>query len=204
MRTFTVIFYAGVLILIGLGLMLFSLAVSMNFLQAVHIEDFISYLQYHSSIRVVVALSGLLLILISLSLAQIILGRFQREKTIAFTTASGEVTIALSAVEDLIKQFVFMFQGIKELKPDVIATKKGIMVKLRVVLRSEANLPELTGKLQDVTRNKLQEVLGIEEAIIVKIHIAKIISKDERDKKKREQESDKNEAAVPYPGFGRI
>ena len=91
---------------------------------------------------------------------------------------------------------------IKELRPDVIATKKGIIVDLRLVLKSEANIPELTGRLQDITRSKLQEVLGIEEQIIIKIHVTKIISPEEKDKRKRDLE--KEEAAIPFGGYGRI
>ncbi|MFA5287364.1 MAG: alkaline shock response membrane anchor protein AmaP, partial [Candidatus Omnitrophota bacterium] len=143
----------------------------------------------------------LLLILISFSFAQLILGRFQREKTIAFSTASGEVTIALSAVEDLIRRLAGIIPEIKELRPDVIATKKGIIADLRVILRREANIPELTSRLQDITRSKIQEVLGVEEQIIVKIHVAKIAPMEEKDKRKKN--SEKEEPAVPFSEYGR-
>jgi hypothetical protein len=141
--------------------------------------------------------------MISFSFAQLILSRFQREKTIAFTTASGEVTIALSAIEDLIKHFVVIIPEIKELSPDVIATRKGsIVVNLKVVLRSEANLPELTARLQEITKSKIQEVLGIEEQIIIRIHISKIISREEKERKRKELE--KEEPTIPYGGYGRV
>jgi hypothetical protein len=149
-----------------------------------------------------VGLTGLLLILISFSFAQLILGRFQREKTIAFTTSSGEVTIALSAVEDLIRRLAGIMPEIKELRPDVIATKKGILVDLRVVLKSEANIPELTSRLQDITRSKIQDVLGIEEQIVIRIHVTKIISIEERDRKRREIEKEE-QPTIPFSGYGR-
>src|SRR3989338_11580651 len=136
MRFFTVLgilFYASVIIAIGAALILFSL----NFLPASDINNFINYAQGTANSRIIIGLSGILLILISFSFAQLILGRFQREKTIAFTTSSGEVTIALSAVEDLIRRIAGIMPEIKELRPDVIATKKGIItVDLRVVLKS--------------------------------------------------------------------
>lgn len=179
MRFFTVlgiIFYATVIILIGVSLIAFSL----NLLQPTDINNLIQLILNSPNSKIIVGLSGALLILISFSFAQLILGRFQREKTIAFTTSSGEVTIALSAVEDLIRRLSGILPEIKELRPDVIATKKGIIVDLRVVLKSEANIPELTNRLQDITRAKIQEVLGVEEQIIIKIHVAKIISTEER------------------------
>jgi uncharacterized alkaline shock family protein YloU len=200
MRLFTVLgilFYAIVLILIGVVLIVFSF----NLLQPQDINSVLSYLQYNMNARIIVGLSGSLLILISFSFAQLILGRFQREKTIAFATASGEVTIALSAVEDLIKRLAGVIPEIKELRPDVVASKKGIMVDLRVILRSEANIPELTSRLQEITKSKIQEVLGLEEQIIVKIHVAKIISVEE---KKRRESITKEEPPIPFGGYGRI
>jgi uncharacterized alkaline shock family protein YloU len=201
MRLFTVLgilFYASVLILIGVALIIFSL----NLFQPQDINAFIEYTQTSMNTRIAVGLSGLVLILISFSFAQLILGRFQRERTIAFTTSSGEVTVALSAVEDLIKRLTGILPEIRELRPDVIATKKGILVDLRVVLRSEANIPELTSRLQDITKAKIQEVLGIEEQIMIKIHIVKIISMEERDRRKRDS-FEKEEPKIPFGGFGR-
>lgn len=200
MRIFTVLgilFYATVLILIGMILIIFSV----NLLQPQDINNLLTYTQYNLNSRIIVGLSGLLLIVISFSFAQLILGRLQREKTIAFTTSSGEVTIALTAVEDLIKRLAGVIPEIKELRPDVIATKKGIVVDLRVVLKSEANIPDLTGRLQEITRSKIQEILGLEEQIIIKIHVVKIISAQDTDRKKKE--SEKEEPTIPFSGYGR-
>jgi hypothetical protein len=199
MRIFTVLgilFYASVLILIGVILIIFSL----NVLKPQDINNLLTYVQYNTNSRIIIGLLGLLLILISFSFAQLILGRFQREKTIAFATSSGEVTIALSAVEDLIKRLTGFIPEIRELRPDVIATKKGINVDLRVILKSEANIPEMTARLQEITRAKIQEVLGIEEQINIRIHVAKIISIEEKEKKRRETE----ETNIPFGGYGRV
>ena len=201
MRIFTVlavIFYATIIILIGVALIVFSL----NLLLPQDINNLLIYIQNNPHPRIIAGLLGLLLILISFSFAQLILGRFQREKTIAFTTSSGQVTIALSAVEDLIRRLAGIIPEIKELRPDVVATKKGIVVDLRVVLRSEANIPELTSRLQEITRAKIQDVLGVEEEIIIRIHVAKIISIEEKERKRKEIE--KQEPTIPFGGYGRV
>jgi len=198
MRFFTAIiirFYAAFLVLVGIAVIIFSL----NLLPTQAINDFSNYLLSSVNSRIILGLSGLLLIVISSFFAQLVLGRFQREKTIAFTTASGEVTIALTAIEDLIRRISGLMPEIKELRPDVIATKKGIVVDLRAVLKSEANIPDLTSRLQDITRSKIQEVLGLEEQIIIKIHVAKIIAGDDKDKKY----SEKERPAIPFSGYGR-
>lgn len=202
MRFFSVLgilFYAVVTISIGVIMIIFSL----NILLPHDISNLLIYAQSGYNSRIIVGLSGLLLILISFSFAQLILGKFQREKTIAFTTSSGEVTIALSAIEDLIRRLSYILPEIKELRPDVRATKKGaIIAELRVVLKSEANIPDLTSRLQDIARTKIQEVLGIEEQIIIKIHIVKIIAQEDKDRKRKDV--DREEPTIPYSGYGRV
>ena len=202
MRILGIFFYATVLILLGLLMIVFSIffSLSNNPIQPQVVLNALAFIHGSFTTRIILFLSGLLLILISFSFAQWILGRFQREKTIAFTTASGEVTVALSAVEDLVKRLAGIIPEIRELRPDVRVTKKGtIIVDLRVILRSEANIPELTGRLQEITRAKIQEVLGVEEQIIIRIHIAKIISLEERDRKKREPE--RHDTTIPFSGY---
>ncbi len=198
MRIFTVIgilFYATVVTVIGAALIVFSL----NFLQPYDINRFFEYLQISSNSKIIVGLSGALLIIISYFFAQLILGRIQRERTIAFTNAQGQVTIALSAVEDLIRRLAGIIPEIKELRPDVIATKKGLIVDIRVTLKSEANIPDLTARLQDITKAKIQDALGIEEQINIRIHVAKIIPLEEKSKRPADREA----SAIPYGGYTR-
>jgi len=199
MRFFTVlgiVFYTAAMVAIGILL----IAVSLNILQPRDIIEFLNMAQYNSQSRLIVGLTGLLLILISFSFAQLIIGKYQREKTIAFTTSTGEVTIALSAIEDLIKRLAGFTPEIKELRPDVIATKKGIIVDLRIILKSEANIPDLTARLQEITRSKIQEVLGVEEQIIIKIHVAKIATSEE---KKKKDSAKVDEPSIPFSGYSR-
>ncbi len=200
MRFFSVLgvlFYAAVITVIGVALIIFSL----NLLLPQDIINLLILAKGSNQSRIIIGFSGLLLILISFSFAQAILGKFQRERTIAFATAGGQVTISLSAVEDLIRRLAVIIPEIKELKPDVVASKKGIIVDMRLVLRSEANIPELTTRLQETTRSKIQEVLGLEEQIIVRIHVAKIVH-DEKDKRRKDFEKDPP-PSVPFGGYGR-
>jgi uncharacterized alkaline shock family protein YloU len=202
MKFFTVLgilFYAVIITVIGLAFIVFSL----NILLPQDINNLLTYAQTSPNSRLIIGFSGLLLILISFSFAQIILGRFQREKTIAFTTSSGQVTISLSAVEDLIRRLAGIIPEVKELRPNVVANKKGIIVDMRIILRSEANIPELTSRLQDITKSKIQEILGLEEQVIIKIHVAKI-AHDEKDNRKKRDFEKEDSSAIPFSGYGRV
>jgi len=199
MRVLGIVFYTAVLVLIGIVLIALAFTFSFSWLQphgAQFITNAFSYIQENAHARIIIALSGVLLILVSISFAQLILGRFRREKTIAFKTASGEVTIALSAVEDLIKRISHLMPEVKELRPDVKANKRGITVELRVVLKSETNIPGLTERLEEITKEKMQEVLGLEEKIFVNTHIVKIVAQEEKDKKQQ--------PTVPFSGYGSV
>ena len=198
LTVFGILFYAAVIIVIGLALIVFSL----NLLLPQDISSLLNLAQSSQNSRIIIGLSGAILILVSFSFAQIILGKFQRERTIAFSTSSGQVTISLSAVEDLIRRLTGIIPEIKELRPDVVANKKGIIVDMRVILRSEANIPELTSRLQDIAKSKIQEVLGLEEQIIIRIHVAKI-AHDEKDNRRRRDFDKEDKPTIPFGGYGR-
>lgn len=203
MRLLGILFYTAVLVIIGLKMIMVSLAFSFDFLRPqtmTYINNALAFLQNNSNARIILGLSGFLLILVSISLAQVILGKFQREKTIAFKTASGEVTIALTAVEDLIRRITYLIPDVKELRPDVRAHKKGLTVDLRVVLSSEANIPGLTERIEEITKTKMQEVLGLEEKVVVNTHIVKIISAQDKDKRKK----DDIQPTIPFSGYGKF
>ncbi len=190
----SILFYTIIFAFIG------ALAMAFAF-HLIDLTDIITKLTYayddlHT--RLITGLSGLFFILLSFSAAQVITGKIQREKTIAFTNPNGQVTITLSAVEDLIKRLAHQLSEIKDAKADVKATKKGIDIRMRVVLRSETNIPDFTARLQDLIASKVQEVFGIDEPISVKIHVAKIIGFEDKQKKRAEKNE---EIAVPYQGL---
>lgn len=210
MRFFTILgvtFYAGILILIGIGLIFLGITLFFNLLQPQDLNNVINnlisgHLQSNRSSGIVISLCGLLLVLISVYFAQLILGKFQHEKTIAFNTTSGRVTVALTLIEDLIKRLEGTIPEIKELRPNVIITKKGIVVELRVILHTETNIYDLTAKLQELVRSKILGVLPIEEQIYIKIHVAKISLSEDRDKRKKE--SKEEQPTIPFSGYGRL
>ena len=198
MKFFTVLavfFYTIVFFLIGGILITFAL----GWLNVQDIYKIVEYTQLSLNSKIITGMTGLLLIIISVFLAQLILGGIEKEKTIAFNTPTGQVTIALSAVEDLIKRLSRNFSEIKDIRPNVIANKRGVEVNLRVILQSEVSIPDLTGHLQEMIKTRIQEMLGIEEQIAVKVHVAKIITYSEKKKK----ESSTEEAMPPFRGYDR-
>ena len=200
MRTvINIIFY--ILICVVLGAV--ALAFAFHLITLEQIYDILVFLYTDWQSRLIIGAAGILFVLLSLGTVQGITGRIQREKTIAFSNPNGQVTITLSAVEDLVKRLAFQLREIKDARAVVKATKKGIDIRMRVVLRAETSVPDFTAKLQDLIANKIQEVFGIDEPIIVRIHVAKIVTSEEKTRKKEEPHgaAQQEEIGVPYQGM---
>ena len=73
---------------------------------------------------------------------------------------------------------------------------------MRLILASEVNIPELTSRLQEIVKSKVQDTLGIEDQIIVRIHVAKIIAAEDRERRKKESEKEEQHP-IPFGGYGR-
>ena len=205
MRFFTfigVVFYTLVLWVLG-GLML---AFAMHFIQLQDLVHILDAIYNFSELRLWAGSIGVLLIVLSFYFGRIIIGRMQKERTIAFENPSGMVTVSLSAVEDLVKRLATQIPEIRDTRPEVLATKRGIEIDLRIVLRNEVNIPELTSRLQELIKNRLQEILGMEETVLVRIHVIKI-SGDEEEKAKRKKGAsaeEKEEPVVPFQGYAKL
>ncbi|MBI5872924.1 MAG: alkaline shock response membrane anchor protein AmaP [Candidatus Omnitrophica bacterium] len=192
----SILFYTVVFAFIG------TIAIAFAF-HLIDLSDIImklGYLYDDTRMRLITGLSGILFIMLSFAASGVITGKIQREKTIAFSNPNGQVTITLSAVEDLIRRLANQLTEIRDAKAIVKATKKGIDIRMRVVLRSETNIPDFTARLQDLISGKIQEVFGIDEPIIVRIHVAKIATSEEKSKKKPEKTS-VEDIQIPYSGM---
>jgi len=174
-------------------------ALSFNLFTLQNLTDFLRVTLEGQNIRLIVGGIGLFLITASICIAQIAFGKMQREKTIAFDNPNGQVTVSLAAIEDFIKRLSSGMAEIKDLRSNVIAAKNGIEINTRVSLWAEANIPETTESIQAIIKNRIQEMLGIEEPIVVKVHVGKIIPKEKKRLKKKEKE-EIQEKPAPFRG----
>lgn len=167
-----------------------------------NIEFFFIYLRNQPDLWLISGFTGLLMMVITFSISKIMLGRFQRERTIAFTNPEGQVTISLSAVEDLVRKVAKQVSDVKDLRCDVKANKKGaIQITARVTLWSDSNIPEATEKVQNLVKTKVQDMLGLEEAVTCTVNITKIVHKEDFRKKrgdKQEQNEELYHGAIEY------
>ncbi|MFA5143142.1 MAG: alkaline shock response membrane anchor protein AmaP [Candidatus Omnitrophota bacterium] len=195
----TLFFYTLVFLTIG-GLFV---AVSLNIISQEAIVDTIAMLYAMTNIRLILGLTGLVLIFISIMVVQLTVGKIRREKTIAFENPDGQVTIALSAIEDFIRRALRQLPEVKELKPNVRAGKKGIIIINKVTLFSDVNIPETTEKIQNIVKSRVQDMLGVEEPISIRVHVVKIVHKEEPPKgqNKEEKPSSQFRGSIEYGNY---
>ena len=191
----TLFFYTLVFLLIG-GLFI---VVSLNIVPQELVTESVNSIYASTNTRLVLGITGIIIIFISIMVVQLTMGKIQREKTIAFENPDGQVTISLTAIEDFIRRALKQLPEVKELKPNVKASKKGITITNRVTLFSDINIPEITEKIQNIVKSRVQDMLGVEEPINIRVHVVKISHKEESSKDlKREEKSPQFRGSIEY------
>ena len=182
MTRIAIVFYIFIIWAAGMSVILFvvhvpDLQTIQRLLQLVYFDD---------QSRAIAGICAGGIMFMSFLLAKLIYGSRQMERTIAFENPAGGVTVSLTALEDLIKRLIVQVPEVKEIRPYMIATRKGLEVDIKLVLRQEANIPELTGRFQDLVRRKIEEAVGMEGKINIRVHVIKISLEDIRSRDKDE------------------
>jgi len=127
----------------------------------------------------------------------------RRDRIIAFDNPSGRVSVSLIALEDMIKRSVHSLKEVKELKSTIRVAKKGLQVKLRLNLRSDVNIPNVTSKVQDLVTKKVQDTIGIDEPVNVSIYVGKILGEPVNRKKDQNEPPDDTSSLpnIPFQGY---
>ncbi len=188
----TLFFYTVVFLMLG-GLFI---AISLGLIPMSVMTESLGYLYASTNARLTIGITGILLVFISILVAQLVMGKIQREKTIAFENPDGQVTISLNAVEDFIRRAMKQLPEVKELRPNVRASKKGVLIINRVTLFSDVHIPDVTEKIQNIVKGRVQEMLGIDEPINIKVHVVKIVHREDHGDHKA-----KEEKAAPFHGI---
>ena len=172
-RSLAIIMHA--LVLLAIGGILVSL--SLGLLSPDELGDIVNYIYIQTNAKLILGIIGVMFIAGGLLTANLNLGRMRAQKTIAFENPEGQVTVSLSAIEDFIKKSVRHLPEVKELRSNVTASKKGINIVCRATIFADSNIPAITERIQSIVKSNVQEMLGVEETINIRIHVTKISSK---------------------------
>ena len=152
MTRLAIVFYVSIIWCTSLAVVLFELHV----LEINTVEQILAVLYNDNKARAVVVIIACGIVFISILLEDLIYGRRRRERNIVFDNPGGPVAVSLAALEDLIKRLSMQVPEVKEIRPSVLAIKKGLDIDIKLVLRAETNIPDLTARLQDLVRRKIE------------------------------------------------
>ncbi|MCK4518802.1 MAG: alkaline shock response membrane anchor protein AmaP [Candidatus Omnitrophica bacterium] len=184
-----IFFYTLIFLAIGTTLISYST----GSITQQNIYQLVDSLPTDTNIRMIIGFVGAATIVVSLCVLQLAFGASKKEKTLSYENPSGQVTVTLSAIEDFVKRLVKDFKEIKELKPSVKVNKEGVQISCKIYILQDFPIPEISGKIQNTVKSKVQSLLGIEEEVNVKVHIVKILDKE------RKAAGDKKEDAPQAP-----
>lgn len=188
MRLFSkiiVFFYTLIFSIIGVGLIFIALHMEGHYDLSIVVDPILEF----PNLYLATGLSGILLILVTLSLANLTFKKFQAEKTIGYSTNEGQVIISLSAIEDFIRKLTQQLPDVKELRSDVFVSRRGIEIESKVILWSTSNIPNITERIQSVIQGQVQELLsGIDRPVLVNVHVTKIAQRNDEKTKRTKQD----------------
>ncbi len=173
MNFISVFIYTVISLAIGVGLIGMSLgleSLDLN-LYLLHLNNLIGQ---NFIIRIVVFLSGFLIILIFLRFIQKGLTRHRREKTIKAETNYGFISVTLSAIEDMIKKSLVEEEIISYIKPKIFSTRKEIVSNVKITLKEAVNIKEFAENIQVKLEEKLRAILGDDKPLRINIEVKKI------------------------------
>ncbi|UCD15611.1 MAG: alkaline shock response membrane anchor protein AmaP [Candidatus Omnitrophota bacterium] len=166
--------------LVGVALDLINLNLAASYLSR--------YVLFDMSSKVIVGILGLLIVLLCIRYLQSLLLRSRRERAITFESPDGTVDITLFAIEDMLRRALEDKKEISHIRPKILSRKKGLDVLIRSDLASEVNILDFTREVQQKVKEKLENILGEDKEIKVKMRIRKMVFAGTRRKPEEEPE----------------
>jgi len=194
-----VLFCVMILLFLSFSIAFFA----MNILTVSFVNEFLTFAYYDMDLRIMMGVLSGMILLMNFIFYRAFSGKTAKERIIAFDNPAGRVTVSLQALEDLVKRILIKSTEITDAKPRLSVSKKGINITIRLILKSDVNIPALTSRVQEVIKSKIQDTIGIDEDVDISIFVGKIIPEEaafEIQKEKRKPQDDKD-VQVPFQGY---
>lgn len=95
-----------------------------------------------------------------------------RTKVISFDNPGGKIKISLRAIEDYISSMLLkQIQGIRTLRVKNFLSSRGLETKIRVKLYAHLNIPEVCSRIQEITKDYLQDAVGVERISNIEVFV---------------------------------
>jgi hypothetical protein len=154
-------------VFIGLSLNIIDVGAAASYLETYVVSDITA--------KAILGIAGFLMVLICLRYVQSIFRRSLSEKSITFESPEGTVDITLFAIEDMLRRMIEDKKELSHVKPRIMSKKRKMEVIIRGDLASEVNILEFTRGIQVQIKEKLENILGEDKEIKVRMKIRKMV-----------------------------
>ena len=119
-------------------------------------------------------LVGLLFIAVGLAFSKMLMKKGRESETLIFQSEIGPIVVSVAAIEDVVKKVLKHFHMIKEWKIKTLFQGKEVKIKLRLVLWSGGQLPELLNEIQNEICSRVKKLLSRENGVEVACEVQRI------------------------------
>lgn len=129
--------------------------------------------------KTIIAAFGLIGLGCSLSLLSLLLGLEPgTQPHVIMESETGTVGVSVDAIEEFVKRKGEAVRGVRDLQVHVDIENEGMVVRNRIVLELQRNIPEFIQEFQSMIHRELTVTLGMQNIKEVKVLIHKIFPKD--------------------------
>lgn len=119
-------------------------------------------------------LMGLLFIFVGLAFAKFLIKRGRQTEALIYQSEMGPIVVSTTAIEDVLRKVLKRFPLIKEWKTKIVIDGRDVEAKLKLVLWSGSDVPELLSRVQTEARTRLQKILGPDSRIEILCDVHRI------------------------------
>lgn len=124
--------------------------------------EVIEFVLSDSQKRVLAAVGSAAFLAASLRLAWLLLGRPERRRALVRQADLGDVTISLSAVENLVARVATGVPGVREAIPNVSVRDERLQIHVATWMTADISIPDTANKLQRRLERFVHETVGVE------------------------------------------
>ncbi len=102
-----------------------------------------------------------------------------RNRAVVFNNPGGKVNVSLRAIEEFVtSRILSQIAGAKGIRVKTALTSRGLETLIRLQLVAGINVPETCAHIQEITKNYLQDVVGVERIAAIDIFVSNILARD--------------------------
>jgi len=153
----------------------FMLLFVFNYIELRSVLNMFTMIYFDETLRMFFAVSAGVLLILNFAFYRMFTVSIRKEGTIAFDNPDGRVSVSLGAIEELTKRVIAKVAEVHDVKSKISASKKGLQIKIRLVLKAEKSIPEVTSRVQELVKRRVQNAIGLDEPINVSIYVGRIL-----------------------------